>query len=105
MLRQIVSGMIRVLVGTASGALVGSLYAGLVGVAHRGGFGRWDQIPAFALGSVLVGAAFGLLLACLAWAMPGSATRRESWGWATSPIQPRRAPPARPPLGPVPRNS
>jgi hypothetical protein len=79
MLRQIVRGAVWVLVGTGSGALAGALYGGLVGAAHLGGYGRWDHIPAFAVGCVLVGAVFGLLV-CLAWALSGKASRAESWG-------------------------
>jgi hypothetical protein len=43
------------------GALSGALYAGLIGVVHFGVYGTWDQLPAFAVGCILVGALFGLL--------------------------------------------
>jgi hypothetical protein len=49
------------LVSMVSGALVGGLYAGLVGTVHLVVYGRWDHIPAFTLGCVLAGAVLGLL--------------------------------------------
>jgi hypothetical protein len=102
MLGQIVCGTVRIFVGTGSGALAGTLYAGLVGAAHLGGFGRWDQIPDFAVGCVLVGAVLGLLLGCLAWALSGKAARPERLGWVA--MNCLRAPPSRPPHEPAPRN-
>jgi hypothetical protein len=70
MLGQIVHVAVRVLVGMASGTLLGALYAGLVGAVHLGVGGRWDHVPAFAAGCVLAGAVLGLV-GGVAWALWG----------------------------------
>src|SRR6266545_4828250 len=61
MLGQIVRVGVGVLVSMMLGAAVGAGYAGVVGTAHLSAYRRWDHIPAFAVGCVLVGALFGLL--------------------------------------------
>jgi hypothetical protein len=45
----------------ALGAAPGAIYGGLVAAVHLGVYGRWDQVPTFAVASVLVGAVAGLL--------------------------------------------
>jgi hypothetical protein len=77
MLDQIVRVVVRVLVSAVLGAAAGALYAGLVGAVHLGAYGRWDQIPAFAVGCVLVGAVLGLL-GRVAWALSGEAVRERA---------------------------
>jgi hypothetical protein len=72
MLEQVVHGMGRIGAGVLIGAAPGALYAGLVGAVHLGVSGRWDRIPAFAIGCVLVGALFGLL-GGIRWALSGEA--------------------------------
>jgi hypothetical protein len=76
MLGQIVRMVVRISAGMVLGALPGALYAGLVGAVHLGVYGRWDRVPAFAVGCILVGALFGLLggskWALAAEAVPGS---------------------------------
>jgi len=62
---QIVRGIVRPLVGLALGAAAAVLYAGLVGAVHVGVYGRWDKIPTYAVGCVLVGAVIGLLVAAV----------------------------------------
>jgi hypothetical protein len=59
------------------GAVLGALYAGLVGAVHLGVSGRWDRVPAFAVGCVLVGALFGLL-GGIKWARSGAAAPDSS---------------------------
>jgi hypothetical protein len=61
MLGQIVHVVAPLLVSLLFGAVPAALYAGLVGAVHFGVYGRWDQIPSFTLGCVLVGAMLGLL--------------------------------------------
>ena len=61
MLGHIVRAVVRVLVSSMLCAALGALYAGLIGAVHLGVSGRWDQIPVFAKGCVLVGALLGLL--------------------------------------------
>ena len=51
----------RLSTGVALGAAPGALYGGLVAAVHLGVYGRWDQVPTFAVASVLVGAVAGLL--------------------------------------------
>src|SRR5260370_32015583 len=75
----IIRAGVRVLVSVVLGAALGALYAGLVGAVHLGTYGRWDQFPAFAVGSVLVGAGLGLL-GRVAWAMSGQAARERADG-------------------------
>src|SRR5439155_614851 len=70
---------VRGMLSTASGAFLGALYAALVGTVHLGAYGRWEGIPAFAVGCILVGAVFGLL-GCVLWAVWGEA----AWGSAGS---------------------
>jgi hypothetical protein len=72
LLGQIVRVVVRVSVGVVLGAVPGALYAGLVGAVHLGVYGRWDRVPAFAVGSVLVGALLGCW-AGIAWALSGEA--------------------------------
>jgi len=76
MLGQFVRVVTGVLVSTVSGAVLGALYAGLVGAVHLGAYGRWDRVPAFAVGCVLVGAVLGLL-GRMAWALSGEAARER----------------------------
>ena len=73
----VVRAGMRVLVSLVLGAALGALYAGLVGAVHLGAYGRWDQIPAFAVSCVLVGAVLGLL-------------GRMAWGFSAEPVAPRR---------------
>jgi hypothetical protein len=51
----------RLSTGVALGAAPGVLYGGLVAAVHLGVYGRWDQVPTFAVACVLVGAVVGLL--------------------------------------------
>ena len=57
--------VVRQLAGLVLGASPGALYAGLVAAVHFGVYGRWDRVPAFAVGCVLIGAVIGLLIAAL----------------------------------------
>jgi hypothetical protein len=58
---QLVRGVVRMSAGVVLGAAPGALYAALIGAVHLGVYGRWDQVPAFAVGCILVGALLGLL--------------------------------------------
>jgi ABC-type xylose transport system permease subunit len=61
MLRQIVRVAVRISAGVVLGAVPGALYAALVGVVHVGVSRRWDGLPAFTVGCVLVGGLLGLV--------------------------------------------
>jgi hypothetical protein len=65
MSRLIVRVIVRPLVGLVLGAAAAALYAGLVGAVHLSVYGRWDNIPTFAGGCVLVGSVLGLLIAAV----------------------------------------
>jgi hypothetical protein len=62
MLAQMFRIITRPLIGPILGAAAGALYAGLVTTVHVAVYGRWDEIPIFGAGCVLVGALFGLIL-------------------------------------------
>jgi hypothetical protein len=68
MVGQIVGVAVRMSACVVLGAVPGVLYAGLVGAVHVGLSGRWDRVPAFTVGCVLVGGLFGLL-GGIAWAL------------------------------------
>jgi SAM-dependent methyltransferase len=70
MLTLIVRVVARLSAGLLPGAAAGTLYAGLVGAAHLGAYGRWDRVSAFAVGSVAAGALLGLL-GGVAWVVLG----------------------------------
>jgi hypothetical protein len=76
-LAQIVHGVVRALAGTVVGAAPGAVYAAMVGAVHVGVYGRWDRVPAFAVGSVVVGALVGLL-GGVRWALSGEAAPDSS---------------------------
>jgi hypothetical protein len=63
----------QALVYVAAGAVAGALYAGLVSILHVGAYGRWDKVPGFAVGSVLVGAGLGLLIRWIVRTLPAEA--------------------------------
>lgn len=75
---RIVQVVARVLVSTVSGALSGALYAALVGTVHRGTYGRWDQIPAFAVGCVIGGAVLGMLAGMVLVLSSKTAAKRQA---------------------------
>jgi hypothetical protein len=66
--RQLGRVVTRVLAGWLSGAVLGALYAVLVGAVHLGVYGRWDQLLPFAAVCALVGTVLGLL-GGFAWAL------------------------------------
>jgi hypothetical protein len=70
MLAQVIRGVVRVSATVALGAVPGGGYAALVGAVHLGVYGRWDRVPAFAVGCVVVGALFGLF-GGVRWALSG----------------------------------
>ena len=70
MLAQVVRGVVRLSAAVVLGAVPGAVYAALVGAVHLGVDGRWDRIPAFAVGCVMVGALFGLF-GGVRWALSG----------------------------------
>src|SRR5215831_2056800 len=89
MLGRIVRAGVGTLTSLVVGATLGAVYAGLVGVVHLGAYGRWDRVPAFAAGWVLVGAVLGLL-GRMAWVLSGEAAsgtsdEEESDGMNTCP--------------------
>jgi hypothetical protein len=84
--------LVRLVVGAALGAGPGALYAGLVAGVHWAVYGRWDRVPAFAVGCLAVGALVGLS-AALAAEWP----RRPRPGQGQScPVGPAVAAPRRP---------
>jgi hypothetical protein len=89
---QIARAVFRALVSMAWGALLGVVYAAVVGTAHVGAYGRWAGLPLFAVGCVLVGVVLGLLGRVL-WAVSGQAAR-ESTASASPPA-------SNPPPGPA----
>jgi hypothetical protein len=97
---QLKRAAVRVLVSMAWGALLGGLYAALVGTAHLGTYRRWDGIPAFAAGCILVGVGLGLL-GYLVWAVSGEAARERA-GSGPPPRSSRLPGPARRTVGPRP---
>jgi hypothetical protein len=84
---QIARVAVRGMISMASGVLLGALYAALVGTVHLGAYGRWEGIPGFAVGCILVGALLGLL-GCILWAVWGEA----AWGSAGSESPPSGSP-------------
>jgi hypothetical protein len=78
-MRQTVRVMARALVSMGTGAVLGAGYAVLAGAVHLGAYGLWNQIPAFALGCVLVGAGLGLL-GRMVWALAGEAVEEVADG-------------------------
>jgi hypothetical protein len=91
MLTHIIHTVVRVLVGPALGAGLGTLYGGLVGTVHFGLYGRVDQIPAFVAGCVLVGAVLGLL-GYMVRKLSGKAARERSNGQNGHPGRPQDPP-------------
>ena len=83
MLEEIVRVVVRLSAGVVLGVVPGALYAGLVGAVHLGVYGRWDRVPAFAVGCVMVGALFGLL-GGIGWALSGEAAPGSSRSPAAS---------------------
>jgi hypothetical protein len=90
---QIARAVVRVLVSMAGGALLGVVYAAVVGTVHIGAYGRWAGLPAFAVGCGLIGVVLGLLK-CLVWAVSGKAVR-EIAGGGSPPVSNRPPGPAR----------
>ena len=79
MLAQIVRAVAWVLDGLLLGAVPGALYAALVGAVHLSVYGRWDDIPGFAVHCVVIAALVGLL-ARIAWALSGDAVGEGEGG-------------------------
>jgi hypothetical protein len=74
---QIVGVVGRMSAGAALGAVPGALYAGMVGGLHFVLHGRWDRVPAFAVGCVLVGGLLGLL-GSIPWVLAWNAASASS---------------------------
>ena len=90
MWEQVVRVGVRLAAGAMMGAVPGALYAGLVGSVHFGLYGRWDRVPAFAVGCVLVGALLGLLgstKSADAWANKIVSTKAQCASRAFDPIR------------------
>jgi hypothetical protein len=68
MLALILRRVIRIAAALLIGAAPGALYAILIGAVHLGVYGRWERVPAFAVGCVLTGAMIGLL-GGISWAL------------------------------------
>jgi hypothetical protein len=60
-LEQLARLGVRLSASVVLGAVAGALYAALVSGVHFAVYERWNQIPAFAKGCILVGAVLGLL--------------------------------------------
>jgi hypothetical protein len=67
MLGQLVRAVARLLISVVLGAGPGAFYGVVVGAVHFGAYGRWNGIPAFVVGSISIGALFGLV-AGIGWA-------------------------------------
>ena len=90
MLAQVIRGVVRLSATVALGAVPGAVYAALVGAVHLGVYGRWDRVPAFAVGCVVVGALFGLV-GGVRWALsgepaPGGSPPPAARGLAPAPL-------------------
>jgi len=72
MLCQIVRVGVGMSGGVVLGIVPGTLYACLVGVFNFALDGPWDEVPAFPVGGVMVGALFGLL-GGIGWALSDEA--------------------------------
>ena len=90
MLAQVVRGVVRLSAAVVLGAVPGAVYAALVGAVHLGVYGRWDRVPAFAVGCVVVGALFGLFGgargALFREPAPGSSQRPSARGSFPAPL-------------------
>lgn len=77
MLGQIVRGAVRMSAASVLGAAPGAIYAALVATVHLAVYGRWDRVPAFAVGCVMAGALLGLLVG-IKWALSRQAAPGRS---------------------------
>jgi hypothetical protein len=109
MLAQVIRGGVRLSAAVVLGAVPGAVYVALVGAVHLGVYGRWDRVPAFAVGCVVVGALFGLF-GGVRWALsrepaPGSSPPPAARGSSPAPLAVPSGPsgrhPRRPGLRPV----